>query len=99
MHVAQPTECYGEGRLIMYIAEPDPSVNKNGSVHERVGIETGVRSCESNRPPVEAQPGERACAANHPGGVLIGSDRDTVARAYSFSTKRHPCFWTQRSVA
>ncbi len=83
----------------MYIAEPDPSVNKNGSVHERVGIETGVRSCESNRPPVEAQPGERACAANHPGGVLIGSDRDTVARAYSFSTKRHPCFWTQRSVA
>lgn len=58
----------------MYIAEPDPSVNKNGSVHERVGIDTGVRSCESNRPPVEAQPGERACAANHPGGVLIGSE-------------------------
>ena len=41
MHVVQPTECYGEGRLIMYIAEPDPSVNKNGSVHERAGIDTG----------------------------------------------------------
>jgi hypothetical protein len=34
----------------MYIAEPDPSVNKNGSVHERESIDTEVRSCESNRP-------------------------------------------------
>ena len=83
----------------MYIAEPDPSVNKNGSVHEWAGIDTEVRSCESNRYPAERSARRSGMCSESSGMRLDLRGKDTDALAYSFSTKRHPCFWTQRSVA
>ena len=83
----------------MYIAEPDPSVNKNGSVHEWERIDTEVRSCESNRYPAERSARRNGMRGESSGMRLDLCGKDTDALAYSFSTKRHPCFWTQRSVA
>jgi len=69
-HVVEPTECYGEGRLIMYIAEPTPSVNKNGSVHEWRELTPRYGPASRTVRPLNAEPGETARSANHRGWGL-----------------------------
>ncbi len=68
----------------MYIAEPDPSVNKNGSVHEWERIDTEVRSCESNRYPAERSARRSGMCSESSGMRLDLRGKDKDALAYSF---------------